>query len=75
LCVCAPQDVFKTMDQIKAAGGKITKEAGALPGLGEGAARYEWDRMRFGWITTPMLPENAVETCPSACAHRAMLVP
>jgi lactoylglutathione lyase len=27
-------DVFKTMDQIKAAGGKITKEAGALPGLG-----------------------------------------
>ena len=31
---CTLQDVFKTMDQIKEAGGKITKEAGALPGLG-----------------------------------------
>jgi lactoylglutathione lyase len=28
------KDVFKTQDQIRAAGGKITKEAGALPGLG-----------------------------------------
>ena len=27
--------MYKTQDQIKAAGGKITKEAGALPGLGE----------------------------------------
>ncbi len=28
------QDVYKTQEQIKAAGGKITKEAGPLPGLG-----------------------------------------
>ena len=28
------QDVFKTQAQIEAAGGKITREAGAIPGLG-----------------------------------------
>ncbi len=29
-----PQDVFKTQAQIEAAGGKITRKAGAIPGLG-----------------------------------------
>ena len=28
------QDVYKTADAIKAAGGKLTKEPGPLPGLG-----------------------------------------
>ncbi len=28
------QDVYKTAEQIKAAGGKVTKEPGAIPGLG-----------------------------------------
>jgi lactoylglutathione lyase len=28
------QDVYKSAEQIKAAGGKITREAGPLPGLG-----------------------------------------
>ncbi len=32
--VAAVQDVYKTQEQIEAAGGKITKPAGPLPGLG-----------------------------------------
>lgn len=32
--VAAVQDVYKTQEQIEAAGGKITKQAGPLPGLG-----------------------------------------
>ena len=32
--VLMAQDVFKTQAQIEAAGGKITRQAGAIPGLG-----------------------------------------
>ena len=31
---CPAQDVYKSAEQIKAAGGKITREPGPLPGLG-----------------------------------------
>lgn len=34
LVLTLAQDVFKTQKQIEAAGGKIVREAGAIPGLG-----------------------------------------
>lgn len=33
-CRAAVQDVYKTGDQIKAAGGKVTREPGPVPGIG-----------------------------------------
>jgi len=33
MVVCTPQDVYKTAESIKAAGGKVTREPGPLPGM------------------------------------------